>query len=100
MKHLNRFELNAILIALWFCIGEFFTLVILLITPKWGIAWYYLSNGALLIDRKEVYIEIFNKNYQYWQLMNVGWIVYLYGFIILLLLINIKRSFNKCINNN
>jgi len=91
LEHLNRVELNAILIALWFCVGELLSLLILLISSKWGIIWYFISNGALLTDKKEVYIEIFNRSYQYWQIMNINWIIYLYGFIILLIIINIKK---------
>lgn len=92
MKHFNRFELNAILIALWFSIGQLFTYFLTFISPKWGMAWYYIANGGIEYMPSKVYPN--------WQLLNIGWLIYLYGFIILLILINIKYSFNNCINNN
>ena len=89
---LGKFELNAAVFALVFCIHMLIDLLVIAISPKWSMALLYICNG----NAGKV-THILNKSYSGWQFVQAGWWLYLIGTIILFVVINVKIS-NKIQN--
>lgn len=90
---LTRFEKNAVVIGLWFCIGELSNFVCILIGKKLGVLFYAL---ATLWIYKEGMIDTFNKVYPGWIFLAI----YIWTFYIILplILIVINVRHNKIAN--
>jgi len=61
-----------------------FTLTLTLISSKWAIVWLFVANGDLHDISKDVY--------QGWEFFYIAWLIYLFGFIILLMVINATNN--------
>ena len=87
---MTRFELNAAVFALVFCVHMLIDLLVIAISPKWSMAVLYICNN----DANKV-TEILNRSYPGWQFVQAGWWLFLLGIIILFIVINVKYTRNN-----
>ena len=91
-KTWNRFEQNAFVIGLWFCVGELSNMICFLISKKLGMLFYGLST---LWIYKEGMIDTFNRVYPGWLFLAI----YIWSFYIILplilIIVNVKYTRNN-----